>query len=313
LKGCKAMSRRIIVVYNSRDAALSAPQTRLLRTHLAEVEAEMRSGIKGRALDKLASERKLLRSKLGQNDVNEKYWSYQSSTATPSLEEAIELRAISANTTETQWHQLSPGMRREIVRSKQKKSGQDGVGTPEEQAYGEGWHSTENYCPYADPVMKASWEKGRAASRQKRKLNTNAHRGEVRGKRFEPPKIKVSADSKYSLITQEGMSGEPQVFYVNTKTSEIGPFKSRAAAERYVDEHPKLKPPSAGRDYKSEKGFVAKLIDVQSGATLARSEPHISNGLGLKKWVQEEAAKLIKRGKRVKAEVAVVFFDPNMA
>jgi len=251
------MSRRIIVVYNSRDAAMPNPQARLLRTQLAEVEAEMqRTSAHDHKV--LSNERRLLKRKLGALD-------------------------------------------------------KDGVGSFEEQAYGEGWHSESNTNPYTEASHRAAWEKGRAAGRQKRKLNTNAHRGEVRGKRFEQPKVKVSADSKYSLITQEGMPGGPQVFYVNTKTSEIGPFKSRAAAERYVDEHPKLKPPSAGRDYKSEKGFVAKLIDVQTGATLARSEPHISNGLGLKKWMQEEAEKLIKRGKRVKAEVAVVFFDPNMA
>ena len=261
------MTRKIIVVYNSLDAAMPNPQARLLRTQLSEVEAEMRvPGIRGRALDRLTTERKLLQSKLGQKDATPKsFWSYQASAETPSLAEAIQLKTISPNTTEEQWNTLSPGMKREIVRVARKKQTEqkDGVGTPEEQAYGEGWHSNENYCPYADPTLKASWEKGRAAKRSKFKMNSNARAGEVRGKRMEPPKVKVSAD--------------------------------------------------ASLDYKSEKGFVAKLIDVQTGATLARSEPHISNGLGLKKWIQEEAEKLIKRGKRVKAEVAVVFFDPNMA
>lgn len=135
----------------------------------------------------------------------------------------------------------------------------DGVGSIEEQAYGEGWHSESSANPYTDAEAKAAWEKGRAAKRQKFKMNSNARAGEVRGKRFDPPKAKVAAD------------------------------------------------------YKSEKGFVAKLIDVKTGNTLARSEPHISNGIGLKNWIQGEAAKLIQQGKRVKAEVAVVFFDPNMA
>lgn len=48
------------------------------------------------------------------------FWSYQSSTETPSLEEAIKLGAISSNTTQKEWEQLSPGMRREICRSKKK-------------------------------------------------------------------------------------------------------------------------------------------------------------------------------------------------
>jgi len=46
------------------------------------------------------------------------FWSYKASSETPSLEEAIKIGAISSNTTQEQWQQLSPGMRREIVRSK---------------------------------------------------------------------------------------------------------------------------------------------------------------------------------------------------
>jgi hypothetical protein len=139
----------------------------------------------------------------------------------------------------------------------------DGVGAPEEVAYGEGWHSASNSNPYDEPALKAAWEKGRAARKQKQKMNTNYRRGESRGKNFEPPRQRTSNDMS--------------------------------------------------RDYKSEKGYVAKLVDVTTGAILARSEPHISNGVALKAWTQAKARELIQRGKRVKAEVVVVFFDPNMA
>jgi hypothetical protein len=44
----------------------------------------------------------------------EKYWTYQSSFPTPSFEELPE---GCFGGTEAQWFQLSPGMRREIVRS----------------------------------------------------------------------------------------------------------------------------------------------------------------------------------------------------
>ncbi len=44
----------------------------------------------------------------------ENYWTYQSSLSTPSFEELPE---GCFGGTETQWSQLSPGMRREIVRS----------------------------------------------------------------------------------------------------------------------------------------------------------------------------------------------------
>lgn len=134
----------------------------------------------------------------------------------------------------------------------------DGVGTPEEVAYGEGWHSHRVDNPYNEPELKAAWEKGRTAKRQKSKMTGNYFKGETRGKRFEPPKARVN------------------------------------------------------NDFKSEKGYVAKLIDVKTGSVLARSEPHISNGVGLKNWIREEATRLIRAGKRVKAEVAVVFFDPNL-
>lgn len=45
------------------------------------------------------------------------FWSYQAATATPSLQAAIDVGAISATTTQAQWDAMSPGMRREIVRS----------------------------------------------------------------------------------------------------------------------------------------------------------------------------------------------------
>ena len=48
----------------------------------------------------------------------EKYWTYQSSFPTPSFEELPE---GCFGGTEAQWFQLSPGMRREIVRSFKKQ------------------------------------------------------------------------------------------------------------------------------------------------------------------------------------------------
>ncbi len=210
--------------------------------------------------------------------------------------------------------------------------GHDGVGSIEEQAFGEGWHSESNTNPYTDPIHKAAWEKGRAAGRLKRKMSTNAHKGGVRGQRFDPPKVRVSADGswtsfkdwndEYTLLLRKRNAAE------RAWRSERDPSKQARLKSKFDEAHARTeahrsdpnRPSSTAtfnfnrpRDYKSEKGFVAKLIDAQTGNVLARSEPHISNGLGLKKWIQEEAAKLIKRGKRVKAEVAVVFFDPNMA
>lgn len=52
-----------------------------------------------------------------QSAAQKAFWSYQADTETPSLEYAIAANAISANTTHQQWDALSPGMRREILRS----------------------------------------------------------------------------------------------------------------------------------------------------------------------------------------------------
>jgi hypothetical protein len=53
--------------------------------------------------------------------MDEPYWTYRASEPTPSLREAIEAGAIAANTSEREWHQLTPGMRREIVRGAKRR------------------------------------------------------------------------------------------------------------------------------------------------------------------------------------------------
>lgn len=50
------------------------------------------------------------------------FWTYQAGSATPSHAEALELGAIDARMTEDGWQSLTPGMRREIVRSHLKRA-----------------------------------------------------------------------------------------------------------------------------------------------------------------------------------------------
>ena len=52
--------------------------------------------------------------------MNKGFWSYQASGETPILEAAIGIGAIGKETTLQQWEALSPGMRREIIRTKLK-------------------------------------------------------------------------------------------------------------------------------------------------------------------------------------------------
>jgi hypothetical protein len=62
-----------------------------------------------------------LRRRAGAKDATPKsFWSYQTGSETPSLEEAKAAGAIAASTTPQEWDRLSPGMKREIVRSKKK-------------------------------------------------------------------------------------------------------------------------------------------------------------------------------------------------
>jgi hypothetical protein len=204
-------------------------------------------------------------------------------------------------------------------------SPKDGVGSPEEIAFGEGYHSSENYNPYTSATEKAAWEKGRAAKKQKYRLNQLgaaqgiAAPGMKRKVAFQPPRARVGADKsgdeiRYgNHVIRETTNYGEQVFTVFGPTSPsggrsyLGDFGTLPSAKNFIDRQ------KGSKDYKSEKGYVAKLIDVKTGRELARSEPYISNGPSLKSWVQAKAQELISQGKRVKAEIAFVFFDPNQA
>ena len=54
--------------------------------------------------------------------ADEYYWTYKAASPTPSYQEALDAGAISPNTTESGWHSLTPGMRREIVHAARKKA-----------------------------------------------------------------------------------------------------------------------------------------------------------------------------------------------
>lgn len=51
--------------------------------------------------------------------MHHSFWSYQAGSPTPSAAEAVALGAFRG--TDHEWQQLSPGMRREIVRSNLKR------------------------------------------------------------------------------------------------------------------------------------------------------------------------------------------------
>lgn len=49
-------------------------------------------------------------------------WTYRAAGPTPSLAEALNLGAIHSGTTQDGWDKLTPGMKREIVRTARKKA-----------------------------------------------------------------------------------------------------------------------------------------------------------------------------------------------
>lgn len=50
------------------------------------------------------------------------FWTYQAGSDTPSIEDAIAAKAVHPDMTADDWTKLTPGMRREIVRTAKKVS-----------------------------------------------------------------------------------------------------------------------------------------------------------------------------------------------
>lgn len=55
--------------------------------------------------------------------ADESYWTWKASTPTPSYDAAVLAGAITPDTmSESGWHSLTPGMRREIVRNAERRN-----------------------------------------------------------------------------------------------------------------------------------------------------------------------------------------------
>lgn len=105
----------------------------------------------------------------------------------------------------------------------------DGIGTPEEIAYGEGWHNPgEKTSPYTDPALTKAWERGKAAKKQKAGLQTHYKKGEIRGKGFQPPKAK-----QHDLKSERGFVAKIMVNGQQVARSE--PYISETAAKKWID------------------------------------------------------------------------------
>lgn len=116
------------------------------------------------------------------------------------------------NDTGLSWRYKKKGVSEQEARAEFDYQAMDGVGTPEEIAYGEGWHSTQRGSPYDDPKLTAAFERGRKAKEQASKLRRNGYMGEVRGKRFEPPRAR-----QQDFVSEQGYVAK----IINAKTGGI--------------------------------------------------------------------------------------------
>jgi hypothetical protein len=309
------MTRKIII-YNSfvHDAN---PHATLLTRQLAEVDKELLD-CPARDRKALLNERRLIRTKLQSRDAIG-----QKSVSEMSVQELKAELAFMQREGFQNKSAYKPRFNLLVSELQKRDNSQqkDGMGSPEEIAYGLGWHARSNeVSPYDEPLLTKAWESGRKAAKQRSSMRRGQYMGELReGKiRFEPPRPRQTdvtpsgSPSEYTewvkLVKKTHPKAEPygNTFMVGIKVVAewLGSTKKSFIA-----------PPKrvGSQDFKSEKGYVAKLIDVKTGSVLAKSEPYISNGAGLKSWIQTKAQELISRGKRVKAEVVIVFFDPDLA
>jgi hypothetical protein len=199
-----------------------------------------------------------------------------------------------------------------------KLRGRDEIAKPtpaEEQAYAEGYHSQLRSSPYSETNLTAHWERGRKAAELKNKFRKNSYVGGVRGQRFDPPKVR-QADAITKVVTSHQYKSNVE----SGKWVEVmAPSKAwfGASAQVKIDGqlvHLKIEGDvgsivrDRSRDFRSERGYVAKIINTAKGSTLARSEPMISEA-SARKWAAEQAPKF--RTMRTKAELEMVFYDPD--
>ena len=106
----------------------------------------------------------------------------------------------------------------------------DDVGSPEDQAYAEGCHARRSDGnPYSSPELKAAYERGRKAAKTKEKMTANYFKGEIRGKRFEQPRIRDAKD----FNSEQGWIAK--IFAPNGKVvTQSEPYIAKGPAEAWL-------------------------------------------------------------------------------
>lgn len=189
----------------------------------------------------------------------------------------------------------------------------DVMGTREDIAYGEGYHAQrKDSCPYTDVPLRAAWERGRQAAKNKVKVVENYFKGEERGRRFIRPQVK---DGGAGSGPNPGKGG----VFSRTSAQQFGKLNNEARQRKLNSEGKKpveeeiddfVKSMGGSKDFKSERGYQAKIFS-STGGVVATSQPYL-NEAAANKWLQKKIEAVIKLGHRVSGKVFPGFFDPYL-
>lgn len=205
--------------------------------------------------------------------------------------------------------------RRIIVRN---TLARDGVGSPEDVAYGEGYHAQRGEVnPYGDKLRSKAWERGKQASKNAGKVRANYYKGELRNKSFEVPQ-RDAAESDLTGAYERGM--ELGRFDLSLGEAPKNPYPAGSGLaplwELGYKNGRKIRKQRTGgrdhRDYKSERGYVAKVLGP-NGSVLAQSPEAFISERSARNWLTAQIANFAKFGRHVTGSVAHVFFDPAYA
>lgn len=119
-------------------------------------------------------------------------------------------------------------------------SSKDGIGSPEEIAYGVGYHAQRSDgCPYVAPELKAAWARGRAKAKLNEKFSSNARMGEYpvgpgsKKTGFTPPRVRQDAGDARDFNSEQGWIAK--IFAPNGKVvTQSDPFIKQEKAEAWL-------------------------------------------------------------------------------
>ena len=162
-----------------------------------------------------------------QGQTPKSFWTYQSSSETPSLTEAVSAGAIKKGTTEKEWDTLSPGMKREILRSAQRKDSASAPASPAKESKPK---TAEEARARQDAELKARGVKGLELSPQEARKEFDAAWAKAHG---EQPDAGTGQKSEAAKKQPLNMAGK-------TRQSRAAASKAEPSAQELWDANPQM-------------------------------------------------------------------------